>query len=172
MKKFATVAVLAMSVSAGVQAADAGSGRVTFTGSIVDAACSVNPESSNQEVNLGQVALHQLEGQGTSTPRNFEIALENCSVDTQKTVSVTFAGAAANPTKKLLGITGTAAGAGIAITDGTGQQLTLGQASAARDLAVGNNTLIFSAYLEGLGQDADLKTGDFYAVADFTLAYE
>lgn len=168
MKKFATVAVLAMSVSAGLQAADAGSGRVTFTGSIIDAACSVNPESSNQEVNLGQIALHQLEGQGTSTPRNFEIALENCSVDSS--VSVTFAGA--KVAKDLLGITGTAAGAGIAITDGTGERLELGKPSVARELVAGNNTMIFSAYLEGLGQDADLKTGDFYAVADFTLAYE
>ncbi|MFM5466162.1 fimbrial protein [Aeromonas simiae] len=170
MKKFATVAVLAMSVSAGLQAADAGSGRVTFTGSIIDAACSVNPESSNQEVNLGQIALHQLEGKGTSTPRNFEIALENCSVDTQSSVSVTFAGA--KVAKDLLGITGTAAGAGIAITDGTGERLELGKPSAARELVAGNNTMIFSAYLEGLGDDDKLKTGDFYAVADFTLAYE
>lgn len=174
MKKIASVALLVMSVTTGVHAAaDQGSGRVTFTGSIINAACSISPESSDQEVNLGQIAMHELEGAGTSTPRNFEIALENCSIDRGSEVSVTFGGASAvGSDNKLLGITGTAAGAGVAITDGSGQRLTLGQASAGRELIDGNNTLNFSAYLEGLGDNDKLKSGDFYAVTDFTLAYE
>lgn len=37
-------------------AADQGHGTVTFTGSIIDAPCSIAPESIDQTVNLGQIS--------------------------------------------------------------------------------------------------------------------
>lgn len=181
MKKKAMVSTVLlamgmMSVAHADNAAQSGSGRVTFRGSMINAACSINPESSDQEVNLGQIAAHQLENSGTSTPRNFEIALENCSLEESNAVTITFGGAAADGSHQLLGITGTASGAGVAITDGSGNMLTLGKASEARELIEGDNTLIFSAYLKGLSEldprAAGIKTGDFYAVTNFTLAYQ
>lgn len=173
MKKFASLFVLASGLTVfGAQAEDQGSGRVTFTGSIIEAACSVNPESSDQEVDLGQIAASQLADNGSSTPRNFEILLENCALDSEKanTVTVTFGGSAADSTNQLLGITGTASGAGVAVTDGSGTQITLGQATAARELLEGSNTLSFSAYLQGISDE--ISTGEFQSVADFTLAYQ
>ncbi len=174
--KFSNIASVFALASAmtvfGANAEDQGSGRVTFTGSIIEAACSVNPDSSDQEVDLGQIAASQLAGNGSSTPRNFEILLENCALDTDKanTVTVTFGGSAADSTNKLLGITGTASGAGVAVTDGSGTQITLGQATAARELLEGSNTLNFSAYLQGISDE--ISTGEFQSVADFTLAYQ
>ncbi|MDI7374327.1 type 1 fimbrial protein, partial [Cronobacter sakazakii] len=47
-----------------------------------------------------------------------------------------------------------------------------GEASAAHQLQEGNNTLLFSAYLQGDGASATIVPGDFTAVADFTLAYQ
>lgn len=155
-------------------ATDQGHGKVTFTGSIIDAPCSINPDSIDQTVNLGQVsnvALKASSNSGTSVPRNFEIKLENCDVATLKTVKTTFTGAD-GVIDGSLGITGTAKGASIILTNGDGDQIKLGEASAARTLQNGNNTLLFSAYLQGDGAEAVITPGDFTAVADFTLAYQ
>lgn len=61
MSKVAYSLVLAMGVAAfGAQAANEGTGRITFTGSIIDAACSVAPESEDFVVPLGEIAAAQL----------------------------------------------------------------------------------------------------------------
>ena len=55
----ASMVLLAGSASI-AQAAGAGSGTVTFEGAIIEAACSIKPESVDQTVSLGQVARSQL----------------------------------------------------------------------------------------------------------------
>ncbi|MEX9875466.1 fimbrial protein [Providencia rettgeri] len=175
----------------GVQAASEpsqGSGKITFTGSIIESACSINPDSTNQEIDLGQIAKSQLKDNGQSTPRNFDILLENCSFEEESpvgpgedtralvgnTVKITFGGSpaagSAGPINTLLGITGTAKGAGVAITDGSGTVIELNKESNGRELINGDNTLNFSAYLQGI-DDASLATGEFTAVTNFTLSY-
>lgn len=154
-----------------VKATDQGSGNITFTGSIIDAPCSITPESSNQTVDLGQVSNSLLAKAGTSTPRNFTIDLEKCDTTTKKNVVITFGGSKDVENDKLLGITGTAKGAGIALTDGSGTQITLGVPSAARGLLAGNNKLNFSAYLQGNKADGSVTPGEFSSVANFTLTY-
>lgn len=174
-KKVALASVMGLVLTAGAaNAADQGHGKVTFTGSIIDAPCSINPDSVDQTINLGQisnVALKANNNTGTSIPRNFEIKLENCDTATSGSVKTTFNGAA-GATDGSLGITGTAKGASIILTNGDGSQIKLGEASAARTLQNGNNTLLFSAYLKGDGASATVTPGDFTAVADFTLAYQ
>lgn len=155
-------------------ATDQGHGKVTFTGSIIDSPCSISPDSIDQTVSLGEVsdvALKANGNSGTSVPRNFEIKLENCDVTTLKSVETTFTGAeGANDGS--LGITGTAKGASIILTNGDGEQIKLGDASAPRTLQNGDNTLLFSAYLQGDGASATVTPGDFTSVADFTLSYQ
>lgn len=172
-------------------AADAGGGTITFTGAIVDAPCSINPDSSDQEVDLGQVALSQLEDNGVSKPQAFKINLENCTyLDDGKgtgggngsdgddsralvapSVKVQFGGSkAVADNDTWFGITGTASGAGVVITDAAGTPIPVGGSSAARELLDGNNTLGFSAYLQGLGKE--ITIGEFEAVTDFALSYE
>lgn len=173
-KKVALASVMGLVLAASAQAADQGHGKVTFTGSIIDAPCSISPDSIDQTVNLGQVsnvALKANSNTGTSVPRNFEIKLENCDTTTLKSVKTTFTGAE-GATEGSLGITGTAKGASIILTNGDGKQLKLGEASEAHKLQNGNNTLLFSAYLQGDGATATVTPGDFSAVADFTLAYQ
>ncbi|TPW68586.1 type 1 fimbrial protein, partial [Providencia stuartii] len=90
-------------------------------------------------------------------------------------VQLTFSGAAASfdNTNKTLGIVGTGAGAGVQITNGSGNVVTLGTATPFQQIQNGNNTLNFAAYLKGNGGDIDTITaGDFSSVADFTLSYE
>ncbi|MDY0969675.1 fimbrial protein [Siccibacter turicensis] len=174
-KKFALAAAVSMTMVAGMaNAADQGHGKITFTGSIIDAPCSINPDSIDQTVEMGQisnVALKAGSNTGTSIPRNFEIKLENCDITTLKSVKTTFTGAEGG-TDGSLGVTGTAKGASIILTNGDGKQIKIGEASAARNLQSGNNTLLFSAYLKGDGASATVIPGDFTAIADFTLAYQ
>lgn len=123
--KVSLAAAMGLMLAAGMaNAQDQGHGKVTFTGSIIDAPCSINPDSIDQTVGMGQisnVALKANGNTGTSVPRNFEIKLENCDVSTLKTVKTTFTGAE-GATDGSLGITGTAKGASIILTNGDGQQ--------------------------------------------------
>ncbi|BEM64689.1 fimbrial protein [Serratia sp. IR-2025] len=179
MKKIIMCTVMAFGMSSFVaQAADQGHGKVTFTGSIIDAPCSISPESSDQTVDLGQISNVALKNGGQSNPRPFSIDLENCSFEAiegvvqKNKVAVTFSGMESSSVDGLLGITGTAKGAAVAITDGAGDTIKLGQPTKAQALQEGNNTLNFSAYLQGAtASSAVIIPGDFQAVADFTLAY-
>lgn len=182
LNKIMMAAVLAFgATSMMVNAAptDQGHGTVTFKGSIIEAPCSITPETVDQTVNLGQVSNVALKDGGQSSPKPFQIKLENCDLisDDQdpgknNTVSITFTGPASVDNDKLLGMTGTAKGAGIVITDGSGSLIELGKASSAQTLGNGNNTLSFSAYLQGSkASGAVITPGEFQSVADFTLAY-
>lgn len=170
LNKLLLTAVVAASMTSFAHAADQGHGTVTFTGSIIDAPCSITPETIDQVVHLGQISNVILKDGGSSNPKPFEIKLENCTLDTMKSVTTTFTGSPG--ANGLLGITGTAKGASIAITNGSGVIVTLGQATPAQLLQDGNNTLSFSAYLKGDGTAVPIVPGEFKGVADFTLAYQ
>ncbi|MGR7304864.1 fimbrial protein [Klebsiella aerogenes] len=177
MKKTILAAAI-MFGAASVSHADQGHGKVTFTGAIIDAPCSITQESIDQSVWLGQVSNVALKDGGKSTPKMFSIDLENCTfVDdgsgnlTNNKVTVTFTGMESSANNGLLGITGTAKGASIAIADGDGQIIKLGTPTKPHALQNGKNTLSYAAYLQGDGGTAAVTEGDFQAVADFTLAY-
>ena len=110
MKKILLLALVSSAMSTSVLAADMGHGKVNFKGSIIDAPCSISPNSIDQTVELGQISNMALVNGGKSTPRTFDIALENCDVtDVKKGVQLTFSGAAASfdNSNKTLGIVGT-----------------------------------------------------------------
>lgn len=172
-KAFLAAAVV-FGMSSVAYAAGEGQGKVTFMGSIIDAPCSITPESDDQTVELGQISKVALLNGGKSTPRNFSIDLENCSfgaLGEKNKVSVTFTGMESAAGNGLLGITGTATGASIAIMSGDGQLITLGEPTNEQTLQDGDNTLRFAAYVQGDGASATITEGDFQAVTDFTLAY-
>jgi type 1 fimbria pilin len=183
--KFAKIALVAAMGLTGISSAyaagiggssttDQGHGTVTFTGSIIDAPCSITPDTIDQTVDLGEVSDAALANQGSSTPVPFQIKLENCDISdaSQDAVSVTFQGMQDAVDPSMLGLSGTAAGAGIVITTSAGSQLDLGTASAAQQLQTGPNTLGFTAYLRGEAAATPVTPGDFSSVANFSLAYE
>ncbi|WP_370612206.1 fimbrial protein [Klebsiella aerogenes] len=177
--KFAKLALVAAMGLSGITAAhaaeDQGHGTITFTGSIIDAPCSITNKSAEQTIDLGQVSDSALANQGESTPVPFTIDLENCSVatDAANTVQVTFNGAQdAVDGVKMLGLSGNAAGAGIVIADGSGP-LDLGTASSATTLSAGPNQLGFTAYLKGeSGASVTVVPGSFQSVANFSMSYQ
>ncbi|EHY9251165.1 fimbrial protein [Salmonella enterica] len=76
--------------AAPIPTTDAGQGTIQFTGSVIDAPCSIVPESQNIQVNLGQVNLKTLDQQGkTSSSVPFSINLTGCSFDAPATGSTT-----------------------------------------------------------------------------------
>ncbi|CAI1103956.1 Fimbria A protein precursor [Serratia quinivorans] len=172
LNKIMMATVMAFGISSTAYAADAGHGKVTFNGSIVDAPCSISQETADQTVNLGQVSNVALAAGGKTSPKQFKIELEDCTVETGKTVQVTFSGSKAlKDNKNLLAITGSASGAGVAMKDGTGALIELGKAIEAQMLQNGKNTLQFTAFMQGLSDTSVVTPGEFTAVTDFTLAY-
>lgn len=173
LNKIMMAAVLAFGTISGAQAADQGHGKVTFTGSIIDAPCSIDPNSVDQTVDLGAVSNVSLLKGGNSAPKPFDIHLEKCSLETAKLVTTTFDGA---PGKDgLLGMTGDAKGASIAITDGNNNVIKLGQPTTENTISAGSTetTLSFSAYLKGDGGEAEtIIPGKFQSVANFILNYK
>ncbi|WOX53024.1 fimbrial protein [Aeromonas sp. CD] len=156
-----------------VAAGGAGSGKVTFNGEIINAPCSVAPESVDQVVEMGQVSTKELVNGGESNSKPFSIKLLNCEIsEKEDAVKVTFSGASEQD--GLLVIGGGAAGAGIKMSAPGGAPIVLGTPTAAFNLVNGDNELPFSAVLKGYtDQTANpLKAGAFTAVTNFTLSYE
>lgn len=173
LNKLALVLGLGLSVVAGFAlAADQGHGTVKFVGSIIDAPCSITPDTENQTVPLGQISTAALKDGGRSNSRDFKISLENCTTETYKTVQTTFTGSEATEVLEgSLGIEGIAKNAAVVITDAGGKQIKLGTPSAAQNLRDGNNDLNFAAYLQGSASEAAVP-GDFTAIATFALTYQ
>lgn len=152
-----------------------GSGRMTVSGSIIktQTSCAIAPESIDQTVTLGQVAdaaLLENNGSGKSVPQHFNIRLEDCEVSGGNSVTVTFVGAEGKDGR--LGITGSASGASVALTDGAGNVLELGKPSKSISLQNGNNILPFTVYLQGDGVPGNIQAGDYQAAAGFMLNFQ
>jgi type 1 fimbria pilin len=152
-----------------------GSGRMTVSGSIIktQTSCAIAPESIDQTVTLGQVAdaaLLENNGSGKSVPQHFNIRLEDCEVSGGNSVTVTFVGAEGKDGR--LGITGSASGASVALTDGAGNVLELGKPSKNFSLQNGNNILPFTVYLQGDGVPGNIQAGDYQAAAGFMLNFQ
>lgn len=173
LSKIMLATVMTLGTISIANAANQGAGTVTFKGSIIDAPCSIEPESADQTVQLGAIASAQLKNGGKSTPQDFLIKLVGCNVATAKTLTTTFTGAESATAPGLLAMKGSARGASIAINDVDGKLLPLTKASKAVKIENGQTTLRFSAHLQGDGtKDAVITPGEFKSVADFTLAYQ
>ncbi|VXC36096.1 fimbrial protein [Pseudomonas sp. 8O] len=178
LNRIALATLMAIGVATAANAADQGSGKVTFVGSIIDAPCSIAPESLDQTVSLGAVSNAALANgganDGESTPVSFNIELQGCSLGVagQEKVSVSFNGAESGYAAGVgsLGLIGTASGAYIRLSQVDGQNITLNTATPPRTISVGDNTLTFQASLKGAGEP--IVPGSFQVPANFVLSYQ
>lgn len=175
MKTIAMATFMALGFASAANAADEGHGKITFYGTIIDAPCSIQAGDEDQSINLGSVSNAALQNGGQSPSVPFYINLLGCTFGdpaTKNKVQVTFTGAAAELNSDLLGITGTASGVGVAMkTQGGAEAIKLGTATAPQTLVDGDQTLAFSAYVQGIGGATPVKEGTFQAVTDFQLHY-
>lgn len=155
-----------------VTAGNSGHGTVHFKGEIIDAPCSISPDSADQTVDLGQVSNASLKDGGESAPVSFSIKLQNCSIDKYKAVTATWSGTEDTNQTGVWGISGTASGAGIVLRDASEKQIKLGEETAKTTLTANDTTIAMSAFLKGDGDKIDVVPGAFTGAADFVLAYQ
>lgn len=177
--KFAALATIGL-LSQGAFAAD---GTINFTGEIVDAPCSISPNSQNMTVPLGKVSRTAFDGAtaGTAvvgkkaTPAKFTIDLLGCGA-TAKGATVTFTGTADTDATLLrlanAGQVGVGAASGVAIElgDSAGTKIPLGQESGQYVLGLGDNSLKFQAAY--IATKTAVTVGPANATAQFTVAYK
>lgn len=149
-------------------------GTVEFKGSVVDAACAVTADSTNQVVTMDQVRMQAFTGkdsvanQKNRFPSNW---LTATPLSSQATVTFDGNSAVGEPgvLDNISGV-GSASGVGIQIYDKNGSKLDLGTASQAVTLIDGDNTLNFSA---DYYQTAEAVTaGNVDATATFNVTYQ
>lgn len=101
-----SLAFIMTASSAAFADVNGGSGTIHFTGTVIDAPCSIAPESIEQTVELGSVALSSLKTAGShSRPATGEIKLVDCTLTsvegdettTYSKVGVTFSGTRMQP---------------------------------------------------------------------------
>lgn len=191
MQKAAFIKLAAL-VAAGVlsQGAFAADGTINFTGDIVDAPCSISPNSQNMTVPLGKVSRNVFGTLSTatppvfsggtvgkkSTPAKFSIDLLGCGA-TAKGATVTFSGTADLDDATVLRVAnagqvgaGAASGVGIEIGDSAGAKIPLGSESGQYVLGVGDNSLKFQAVY--VSTKTAVTTGPANGTAQFTVAYK
>lgn len=182
-RKLMTSSVIAslMLVAGAAVAADPVSvsgGTVHFEGELVNAACAVSTQSSDQVVTLGQYRTASFAAVGDTTAQiPFSIVLNDCDPAVAATAAVAFSGQADATNSALLAVssgnnTTTAGGVGIEILDNASTALKPDGAtfSTAQALVEGTNTLRFSARYKATAASA--TPGQANADATFIMKYE
>ncbi|MBJ9976666.1 type 1 fimbrial protein [Pseudomonas sp. S75] len=174
-----TLSLLALAMS--TTAAQASDGKITFNGSITDAACAIAMGSEDLTVNLPQVTAHALpkkNAKAGSTP--FQIKLDDCSVETLKNATITFNGRPDDSDETLLHLSG-AKGVALQLGYEDGSLLKLNTASTAMKLNKFSNAFdLTAAYVRTAADatqgtnanDANFTVGAVSGVADFTINYK
>lgn len=167
----ATVMALGL-MSAGAMAADptgANSGKITFSGEVVDTPCNLAPgqDGTDVKVDFGQLSMSQL-NKGVKTTEPFSLQLENCDLTGITGTSITFNSMDVDTTTQtLLKARGSAVGLGIGI-DG----YTFGTAKNLNGLISGNNELRFTAVAQKLADATPVTAGSFDATTSFVITYK
>lgn len=87
MSKFAKTAIAAAMVMGAVVSSSAfaagNNGTARFYGTIEDSPCSIVPDDHKLEVDMGDIGAAKLTGGGTTTPKDFQIHLQDCVFTTE-----------------------------------------------------------------------------------------
>ena len=182
-KKLLLATAMAVIVSGAAFADDQGSGKIKFKGIVIDAPCSIAPDSVDKEVDLGEVTTAVINANKKSTPVPVDINLENCQLDDPADetdtpitkVDVTFTSAATDAADTSLMSNTYASGAqnvGVRLLDNAEANITLGSATEVALLEGSDTqTLHFKAQMEVLsGKTA--TAGQVESTANYVLAYK
>jgi type 1 fimbria pilin len=186
----ATAALMAgASFTASADGVNQGSGKITFTGEVISAPCSIAPGDEDQTISLGEVADKVLNSGQTSLPVPVTIHLQDCvltstdsSADGTTTtvidkVKVTFTSASVTTSDQDLmkntyeGNIGGATGVGVRLLDMSNANVTMGS-----PITVNFSTtnayqeLNFQARMESPQKDA--TPGNVRAQANYVLDYK
>lgn len=154
---------------------NAGSGTITFKGSVNSGACTIAPMDLNKEVSLGDINVSNLKTTGNTGPQNnFELKLNDCKLDTGEPdnkyskVEITFSGKADATNATLWANSGSAQNVAVAFFDGEGKEIKPG-AKLEQSLKSPDTTVQLSAKAQATGT---ATPGDINAVANYVLSYQ
>lgn len=153
-------------------------GTVNFTGSVTETACSVDVNSTNQDIDLGQVRLTDMATAGAMSPKtSFHVQLDDCDPAVSTAASFGFLGQAdSDDTTSLANLdsgAGAAAKVGVQLTDTAGSIVPLDgtyDATSKITLVDGTNTADFAAYMIATATGA--TAGSVHSTVNFTVQYE
>ncbi|ADO46988.1 fimbrial-like protein [[Enterobacter] lignolyticus] len=159
-----------------------GSGKITFTGEVISAPCSIAPGDEDQTIKLGEVADTVLNTAGQySLPVPVTIHLQDCilsdGTNTIDKVKVTFTSPGVDATDPNLmkntyeGNVGGASGVGVRLLDAGSNKVTLGTpVTVAFTTTNAYQELNFQARMESLTNNA--TPGNLKAQANYVLDYK
>lgn len=160
---FAGLFVLALSS----QAAENGYGKITLSGVVVDAPCSLAPGAGSIEVNFGDISSAALQNGHPSPVREFYLALARCHTLQKNQVRVIFQ--ATSYADGLFSVGEGNTTVGIELRDRNGQPVRNNQPVAWQRLNEGDNQLHFTTVLKA--RSPVVSTGRFQAQVLFTVEY-
>lgn len=183
--KLAATASLVMGMATSAWAGN-NTAKVTFTGKIVDAPCSVTLATQDQTIDMGQdIGNGSLAGGKTSEPVSFQVDLRGCSFTTEKNMNVVFTpgdgtstatGATDNLALMNTNGRGTIANASLVLADAGDVVIKLGDTYAqgldmdTTGIGKAEQSLHFKAWLVGAATGA-VGTGEFSSAANITISY-
>ncbi|EJW7408912.1 type 1 fimbrial protein, partial [Shigella flexneri] len=181
--KTAIAAAMVMGVFTSTATIAAGNnGTARFYGTIEDSVCSIVPDDHKLEVDMGDIGAEKLKNNGTTTPKSFQIRLQDCVFDTQETMTSTFTGTVSSANSgNYYTIFNTDTGAAfnnvsLAIGDSLGTSYKSGMGidqkivkDTSTNKGKAKQTLNFNAWLVGAADAPDL--GNFEANTTFQITY-
>lgn len=182
-KALLALAITALTSSYAFADVDGGSGKITFTGTIINAPCAILPEDIDKQVELGEVPASYINANGHSDTVDSSLHLINCDLPNSDNgsgvavskVDVTFNSDSVTTEDTSLLSNTFASGAqnvGVRLLDKTSANITLGTAKTI-DLSAGSATQIlpFMAYMQKVGA-TDVTVGAVAATATYRLTYK
>jgi type 1 fimbria pilin len=164
-------------------ASEQGSGKIKFKGVVINAPCSIAPDSVDKEVDLGEVTTATINANRKSAPVAVDINLQNCELENPgdesatpiTKVDVTFTSTATNAADTSLMANTYADGAqnvGVRLLDNAEAKITLGSAKEVA-LQSGSDTQVlhFKAQME-VPTGATATAGQVEATANYVLQYK
>ncbi|EPG8312666.1 TPA: fimbrial protein [Klebsiella aerogenes] len=149
-------------------------GKIHFTGSLVNSACGLAPESSPVQVNFGEIPTSQLKDNQRAGVKHAKIVLQGCDTTVAKTATVTYTPATIDADNNALAAftSGTAKGAGIGMVDSGNQDVEWGKAASQVNITDGETDIDFVAYLQANNASAAVTPGDFESTVNFQIDYQ
>ncbi|NIG46417.1 type 1 fimbrial protein [Enterobacter sp. Acro-832] len=163
-------------------------GGIAARGSLVSQPCRLSPESVEQEMSLGQIALWSLERPGSvSLPVTLQLVLEACPagpswlaspqrqqgelwLSGQHGMAMTLTGDADPTDGRYFRLRGSGRGVALRLEDDRGEWLQPGLTARPRALSPGRNVVPLKAQL--WRTSAPLQAGEFYGVVNVNMEYE
>lgn len=182
-KALLALAIAALTSSYAFADVDGGGGKITFTGSVINAPCAIEPDDIDKQVMLGEVPASYINTNGHSDAVDSSLHLINCDLPNSDNgsgvvvtkVDVTFSSdSVTTDDSSLLSNTfaGGANNVGVRLLDSSSTAITLGTAKTV-DLIPDSSTQIlpFKAYMEKIGT-SDVTVGAVAATATYKLTYK